>query len=171
MTKDWKAGKLDVGFYYVKGVDGLFGIMSDYALYRVNLNHYDNEMTLLAPVPTYDEYKAMQEEFAEHRHYCCCMENEVMRLDKAKLEEEIAKLKEKIKKKEELIQCLGSNIDELDVKKSVLIIENNKLRRLLEECVPYVTFKMNIEKNIGCTPPGAYLLTRINAALGESEEQ
>lgn len=171
LTKDWKAGKLDVGFYYVKGVDGLFGIMSDYALYRVNLNHSDNEMTLLAPVPTYDEYKAMQEEFAEHRHYCCCMENEVMRLDKAKLEEEIAKLKEKIKKKEELIQCLGSNIDELDVKKSVLIIENNKLRRLLEECVPYVTFKMNIEKNIGCTPPGAYLLTRINAALGESEEQ
>lgn len=60
LTEDWKAGKLDVGFYYVKGVDGLFGIMSDYALYRVNLNHSDNEMTLLAPVPTYDEYKAMQ---------------------------------------------------------------------------------------------------------------
>lgn len=60
LTEEWKAGKLDVGFYYVKGVDGLFGIMSDYALYRVNLNHSDNEMTLLAPVPTYDEYKAMQ---------------------------------------------------------------------------------------------------------------
>jgi hypothetical protein len=48
--------------------------------------------------------------------------------------------------------------------------ENAKLRRLLKECVPYVTFKVNIEKNIGCTPPGAYLLTRINATLGESEE-
>lgn len=144
LTKDWKAGKLDVGFYYVKGVDGLFGIMSDYALYRVNLNHSDNEMTLLAPVPTYDEYKAMQKELAE--------------------------LKEKIKKREELIQCLGSNIDELDVKKSVLIIENNKLRGLLKECVPYVTFKVNIEKNIGCTPSGAYLLIRIKDALGESED-
>lgn len=145
LTKEWKAGKLDVGFYYVKGVDGLFGIMSDYALYRVNLNHSDNEMTLLAPVPTYDEYKAMQAELAE--------------------------LKEKIKKREELIQCLGSNIDELDVKKSVLIIENNKLRGLLKECVPYVTFKVNIEKNIGCTPSGAYLLTCIKDALGESEER
>lgn len=50
-------------------------------------------------------------------------------------------------------------------------IEIVELRRLLEECVPYVTFKVNIEKNIGCTPPGAYLLTRINAALGESEEK
>lgn len=86
------------------------------------------------------------------------------------LKKEITELKEKIKKREELIQCLGSNIDELDVKKSVLIIENNKLRRLLKECVPYVTFKVNIEKNIGCTPPGAYLLTCIKDALGESEE-
>lgn len=42
--------------------------------------------------------------------------------------------------------------------------------RLLKECVPYVTFKVNIEKNIGCTPPGAYLLTCIKDALGESEE-
>lgn len=49
--------------------------------------------------------------------------------------------------------------------------ENAKLRRLLEECVPYVTFKVNIEKNIGCTPPGAYLLTCIKDALGESEER
>lgn len=51
----------------------------------------------------------------------------------------LAELKEKIKKREELIQCLGSNIDELDVKKSVLIIENNKLRGLLKECLPIVS--------------------------------
>lgn len=50
------------------------------------------------------------------------------------------------------------------------IIENNKLRGLLKECVPYVTFKVNIEKNIGCTPSGAYLLIRIKDALGESED-
>ena len=113
---------------------------------------YDvDDVKILAPVPTYDEYKAMQEQIA----------------DASKMIEE---LKEKIKDKEELIQCLGSNIDELDVKKSVLIIENNKLRGLLKECVPYVTFKVNIEKNIGCTPSGAYLLIRIKDALGESED-
>lgn len=47
--------------------------------------------------------------------------------------------------------------------------ENERLKELLKECVPYVTFKVNIEKNIGCTPPGAYLLTCIKDALGESE--
>lgn len=48
--------------------------------------------------------------------------------------------------------------------------ENAKLRRLLKECAPYVTFKVNIEKNIGCTPSGAYLLIRIKDVLGESED-
>lgn len=39
------------------------------------------------PVPTYDEYKAMRAELAEHRHYCCCNENEVLRLKLAEMEE------------------------------------------------------------------------------------
>lgn len=141
LTEDWKAGKLDVGFYYVKGVDGLFGVMSDYALYRVNLSNSESEIILLAPVPTYNEYKAMQKELAE--------------------------LKEKIKKREELIQCLGSNIDEPDVKKSVLIIENNKLRGLLKECLAHLSLG---EIGTSVTPLNI-LLTRINATLGESEEQ
>lgn len=100
------------------------------------LKEYEAHKT---PVPTYDEYKAMQAELAE--------------------------LKEKIKKREELIQCLGSNIDELDVKKSVLIIENNKLRGLLKECRPALSHlgKWNVQRQ--------NLLTRINDILGESEEK
>lgn len=143
LTKDWKAGKLEYGRYWIKNkvwekpfIDRWLPNCS------WEISCKDAIEQVLAPVPTYDEYKAMQKELAE--------------------------LKEKIKKREELIQCLGSNIDELDVKKSVLIIENNKLRGLLKECVPYVTFKVNIEKNIGCTPSGAYLLIRIKDALGES---
>lgn len=58
------------------------------------LKEYEAHKT---PVPTYDEYKAMQKELAE--------------------------LKEKIKKREELIQCLGSNIDELDVKNRFLSLK------------------------------------------------
>lgn len=144
LTKEWKAGKLDVGFYYVKGVDGLFGIMSDYALYRVNLNHSDNEMTLLAPVPTYDEYKAMQS----------AIQNGESAIDTNK---RICKTIEELK-------------EQLDDKQKIKA-ENERLKELLKECVPYVTFKVNIEKNIGCTPPGAYLLTCIKDALGESEER
>lgn len=83
------------------------------------------------------------------------------------LKKEITELKEKIKKREELIQCLGSNIDELDVKKSVLIIENNKLRGLLKECLAHLSLG---EIGTSVTPLNI-LLTRINAALGESEEK
>lgn len=144
LTEDWKAGKLMQGWYFCKLKNGLIHHFEFSGNDFTDLTcHIPPVAKILAPC-NYDEYKAMQAELAE--------------------------LKEKIKKREELIQCLGSNIDELDVKKSVLIIENNKLRGLLKECVPYVTFKVNIEKNIGCTPPGAYLLTCIKDALGESED-
>lgn len=90
------------------------------------------------------------------------------------LKKEITELKEKIKKREELIQCLGSNIDELDVKKSVLIIENNKLRGLLKECLPIVSAEImtwQIRGGEESYKRGQDLLTRINATLGESEEK
>lgn len=153
LTEDWLNNKLQAGsFWFVETEDSnpepmvvdMDGDFNDYEGNYYRPCFSKGKLKVLAPVPTYDEYKAMQAELAE--------------------------LKEKIKKREELIQCLGSNIDELDVKKSVLIIENNKLRGLLKECVPYVTFKVNIEKNIGCTPSGAYLLIRIKDALGESED-
>lgn len=132
LTEDWKAGKLHKRFdepklFYCKTDNGIeilktwgyknleFLSMADEVFEPVD------DIQILAPVPTYDEYKAMQEQIA----------------DASKTIEE---LKEKIKDKEELIQCLGSNIDELDVKKSVLIIENNKLRRLLKECKNYIDF-------------------------------
>ena len=59
--EQWKKGKLEQGWYYVKGADGLFGMMSDYALYRVNLEHPDNTISLLAPVPSFKEWKELKE--------------------------------------------------------------------------------------------------------------
>lgn len=152
LTEDWKAGKLHKRFdepklFYCKTDNGIeilktwgyknleFLSMADEVFEPVD------DVQVLAPVHTYDEYKAMQAELAE--------------------------LKEKIKKREELIQCLGSNIDELDVKKSVLIIENNKLRGLLKECLAHLSLG---EIGTSVTPLNI-LLTRINAALGESEER
>lgn len=158
LTEDWRAGKLDVGFYYVKGADGMFGVMSDYALYKVNLSHPDNEITLLAPVPTYDEYKAMQ---------AAIQKGESAIDTNKRLCKTIEELEEKVKDKKELIQCLGSNIDYLDTKKMILIIENNKLRGLLKECLAHLSLG---EIGTSVTPLNI-LLTRINAAIGESEEQ
>ncbi len=158
LTADWKAGKLHKRFdepklFYCKTDNGIeilktwgyknleFLSMADEVFEPVD------DVQVLAHVPTYDEYKAMQKELAE--------------------------LKEKIKKREELIQCLGSNIDELDVKKSVLIIENNKLRGLLKECKEELEYHSEL---IFCELESdnskiefKHLLTHINAVLGGSE--
>ena len=159
LTEDWKAGKLHKRFdepklFYCKTDNGIeilktwgyknleFLSMADEVFEPVD------DVQILTPVPTYDEYKAMQAELAE--------------------------LKEKIKKREELIQCLGSNIDELDVKKSVLIIENNKLRGLLKECLPIVSAEImtwQIRGGEESHKRGQELLTRINTTLGGSEEK
>lgn len=144
LTEDWKAGKLMQGWYFCKLKNGLIHHFEFSGNDFTDLTcHIPPVAKILAPC-NYDEYKAMQAELAE--------------------------LKEKIKKREELIQCLGSNIDELDVKKSVLIIENNKLRGLLKEC------KEKIHQEFICSDYLSIdkffdLLTRINAAIGESEEQ
>lgn len=148
LTEDWKAGELEYGQYWVKNkvwekpfIDRWLPNCS----WKISCK--DAIEQILAPVPTYDEYKAMQAELAE--------------------------LKEKIKKREELIQCLGSNIDELDVKKSVLIIENNKLRGLLKECKEELEYHSEL---IFCELESdnskiefKHLLTHINAVLGGSE--
>lgn len=140
LTEDWKAGKLAAGYYYIKFKNGEIETR-DNLIGGFLMNIKNPIIQVLASVPTYDKYKAMQAERAE--------------------------LKEKIKKREELIQCLGSNIDELDVKKSVLIIENNKLRGLLKECKEWFEcFAWNKEYK----HKSVNILTRINAALGESEE-
>ncbi len=226
LTADWKEGKLDWNkFYYIKLISG--EICIDYANGAYFVNGKPQEITMdyttdedvkqiLAPVLSYDEYKAIQEELAEHRHYCCCMENEVMRLDKAKLEEEIESLRQKNKMWAELAENLlyleegnwenlvknGTKEQRLDFLKrkekySLLAIldkyeklkkelesarwyqtaqneDIGKLRGLLKECLPIVSAEImtwQIRGGEESHKRGQDLLTRINAALGESEER
>ena len=141
LTEEWKAGKLEFGKdYYIKTVYD--EVLIDCYEQQYDESHYPHGMgfdnfsknmikRILAPVPTYDEYKAMQAELAEHRHYCCCSENEVMRLKLAEMEE------------------------------------------LLKECLPIVSAEImtwQIRGGEESYKRGQDLLTRINAALGESED-
>lgn len=143
LTEEWKAGKLMQGWYFCKLKNGLIHHFEFNGNDFTDLTcHIPPVAKILAPC-NYDEYKAMQAELAE--------------------------LKEKIKKREELIQCLGSNIDELDVKKSVLIIENNKLRGLLKECDSCVRALKAYGVGECSGTRLEDLLTRINTALGGSE--
>lgn len=81
LTADWKAGKLEYGQYWVKNKVWEKPFIDRWrpdCSWKISCK--DAIEQVLAPVPPYDEYKAMQAELAE--------------------------LKEKIKKREELIQCL-----------------------------------------------------------------
>ena len=88
LTWDWKAGKLEYGRYWVKNKVWEKPFIDRW---RPNcsweISCKDAIEQIIAPVPTYDEYKAMRAELAEHRHYCCCSENEAMRLKLAEMEE------------------------------------------------------------------------------------
>ena len=86
LTEDWKAGKLAAGYYYIKFKNGEIETR-DNLIGGFLMNIKNPIVQVIAPVPTYDEYKAMQAELAEHRRYCCCSENEVMRLKLAEMEE------------------------------------------------------------------------------------
>lgn len=88
LTWDWKAGKLEYGRYWVKNKVWEKPFIDRWRPnFSWEISCKDAIEQILAPVPTYDEYKAMQAELAEHRHYCCCDENEVLRLKLAEMEE------------------------------------------------------------------------------------
>ena len=110
LTEQWKKGELESGWYYVKGADGLIGMMSDYALYRVNLEHPDNEITLLAKMPSYEEYSRLE-------WYAGCGPDRIVELNKEN--RQLRKWCEEFKA--------------LDVAK-----ENQQLKELLKECRVYV---------------------------------
>ncbi len=123
LTEEWKAGKLLAGDYYIKFENGEIERQNN-CIGGFLMSCNNRVVQVLAPVPTYEEYKDMQEELAEHRYYCCCNENEVLRLKLAEMEE------------------------------------------LLSECQAHLSLG---EIGTSVTPINV-LLTRINAALGESEE-
>lgn len=220
LTEDWKAGKLHKRFdepklFYCKTDNGIeilktwgyknleFLSMADEVFEPVD------DVQILAPVPTYDEYKAMQKELAEHRRYCCCEENEVMRLKLAEMEEknkiwdELAEnllcLEEqnwenlvkngtkeqrldflKRKEKYSLLAILDKYEQlkkELESARWYQTVQNEdigKLRGLLKECLPIVSAEImtwQIRGGEESHKRGQELLTRINTALGESEEK
>lgn len=199
LTAEWKLNKKRNGYFYYQDVNKDIYVSQWYKLNPAIC------VKVLAPVPTYDEYKAMQAELAEHRRYCCCSENEVMQLKLAEMEEknkiwdELAEnllcLEEqnwenlvkngtkeqrldflKRKEKYSLLAILGKYEQlkkELESARWYQTVQNEdigKLRGLLkdiklffEECNPHdftvVADNMDV------------YLTRINAALGGSEEK
>ncbi len=142
LTKEWKAGELEDGLYYILLENGKTPISELETWYRTNIEeskeYYETEQAfygysdnmiseVLAPVPAYTEYKAMQEQLNKE----------------------------------------GVWYTEISYKK--LEKENNKLRALLKECKPYLSYFISNNKHVGLTPNTTNLLTCINAALNETQ--
>ena len=117
LTEQWKKGELESGWYYVKGADGLIGMMSDYALYRVNLEHPDNEITLLAKMPTYEEWHNAQEQLYKDGIWYTERSYKELKKENAQLHKfleefnalEVAKENQKLK--ELLRECREASLD------------------------------------------------------------
>lgn len=138
LTERWKKGELESGWYYVKGADGLIGMMSDYALYRVNLEHPDNEITLLAKVPSYEEYSRLE-------WYAGCGPDRIVELNKEN--RQLRKWCEEFKA--------------LDVAK-----ENQQLKELLKECRGLLD-NYNHTFETKDWEKSSNLITKIDNAIGE----
>lgn len=136
LTNDWKDKKLYDGLYYIRLKNGKTPIAELETWCR-----YDDEVEepyktsqeffeypkdiiseVLSPIPSYDEYKAMQEQLNKEGVWY-------------------------------------TKISYKKIKK-----ENNQLRDLLRECKRHLYFQKKINNEV------ITLLTRINSALGESEE-
>ena len=66
LTEKWKAGKLKQAFYYLKFPD--MDISEIYTLYDMEKFRYvkdSDKIEVLAPVPSYDEYKKLQEQLKD----------------------------------------------------------------------------------------------------------
>lgn len=132
MTKTPEAGKLDWNkFYYIKLTSG--EICIDYAHGAYFIKGKPQEITMdyttnndvkqiLAPVPTYNEYKAMQDQIVE--------------------------LTKKVKKlEEENVENLGY-IGGLLNEGNEQVIKNRELRDLLRECKRHLYFQKKINNEI-----------------------
>lgn len=158
LTKEWKAGELEDGLYYILLENGKTPISELETWYRTNIEeskeYYETEQAfygysdnmiseVLAPVPTYDEYKAMQDQIAD-----------------------ASKKVEQLKSNNKWLANGQRNWWHRCQKYAR---ENDNLRALLRECKPYLFYKINKDKHVGLTPNTTNLLTCINAALNETQ--
>lgn len=170
LTKDWKEGMLEYGRYWVKNKVWEKPFIDRW------LPNYSWEISckkaieqVLAPVPAYEEYKAMQDKLAEHRHYCCCLENEVLLLKLEEKEDHIADLGKKVEQLETDNKWLADSKRNWWHHCQYYIRESQNLRSLLKEC--YNKFaRYQVEGDEPTYQENAEICDKINAALGESDE-
>jgi hypothetical protein len=147
LTEQWKKGELPEGWYYIKDENGVIYAAENCLNYDslsdkgyTAFYYAETEISeILAPVPTYSKYLALQSDS----------------LAKNEGAEIVAELEKRLKKTQGL---------ELDLRR-----KNHELKELLKECKHIMSIEKDFaschfEKDKLCK-----LLTQINQALGEDK--
>ena len=146
LTEKLKAGELEPAYYYVRIQDGsIMNIFFD-ENNIVDINGWE----VLGAVPSYEEWQRIFHYAGkyEYEYTSCVMDYE--------------NLKEENKNLYKMLDVLNGHLDSLLKEDN----ENQQLKKLLRECIAHLSLG---EMGTSVTPLNI-LLTRINAAIGESEE-
>ena len=152
LTEQWKKGELELGKYYIKTIYG--GVVEDTHI-RTKVgrvwNNYQNDeiIEVLAPVPSYEEWQAKEE---ENKNLYKMLDVLNMQLNSLLKED----------KENQQLKKWCEEFNALDVAK-----ENQRLKGLLKECKPYICYSINKNEYLGWTPPESNILTKIDNAIGE----
>ena len=84
LTELWKKGELEQGYYYTKYTPKVGKPFVEIELrnYLIDLAKVRDTETVevLAPVPSYEDWQQLKDVLNTHKEYCCCSNNEVLRL-------------------------------------------------------------------------------------------
>lgn len=167
LTEDWKAGKLESGWYYIKNEKWNCIFPDNYFAPVKSWRFSKNECIdkILAPVPDYEEFESLRKTANGVKY----VSDKCWEKTKA-LEGNVTMFKS-------LFRQYLEREKEIESLRHYQTIQNEdigKLRSLLKECLPIVSAEImtwQIRGGEESHKRGQELLTRINAALGESEER
>ncbi len=158
LTKEWKAGKLVAGYYYIKFKNGEIETR-DNLIGGFLMNMKNPIVQILTPVPTYDEQKAMQAAIQNGESAIDTNKRLCKKIEE--LEDQIADLE---KENKQLEEDTGYGWHTAGIESD----KNDELRGMLRECKRLIN-EYSTYFDIKDFNASTDLLTRIDAALNETQ--
>ena len=178
LTQDWKKGKLESGFYYVYlKYLRMFDIATSSTLFGILERGNENCLEILAPVPSYEEWKELKEvaDYSLHNRDDLTRQINFFMDKYTQIEKENQQLKTQIAKLTEIVGVLPLNHSVSNLGYKIKnqrheinnrIKEIDKLKELLRECYKMLA-QYHVENSKPSLDENIQLLTKIDNAIGE----